>query len=266
MGEWFGALGLAWPRLLLYPGGLSALFLAWLLDRVVVPQAPRRATAGHHPPDIVALSAVVAPLLLISLLPLPYTRPFDYTPDLPTALVLLEWPLLLQMGTTRQAAAPAQYRALLAGYTLLLLATLVLAQISGSLRLDVLTRTFEQPALTTALERLAVSAGWSIALLPLLRFSLADTAAADGLLTWGLRLRALGHLLLAGISWLPVIPTPAWLAPLLLGGIALLLAATLRWSTRPAANHWQIIFTATATGLVLILGWEAYGSLAARLR
>lgn len=37
MGELLGTSGLAWPRLLVYPGGVTVLLLAWLVGRWLLP-------------------------------------------------------------------------------------------------------------------------------------------------------------------------------------------------------------------------------------
>ncbi|MBX0330043.1 hypothetical protein K2Z83_20450 [Oscillochloris sp. ZM17-4] len=78
MGELLGALGLAWPRLLIYPGGLSALGLAWLLSRWMVvgkrpsPPAPLPLRRER---GVVIIDAL-PPLLALALLPLPPARGF----------------------------------------------------------------------------------------------------------------------------------------------------------------------------------------------
>lgn len=277
MGEWLGTLGFAWSRLLLYPGGLSALLLAWLLSRLLLSRNERQ--AAHHDnagPRAVGLaevigdiSAFITPLLVMSLLPLPHTQFFAYTPDLPTTLALLEWPRLCVLALTGKrppSSDPKRWHTLCAGYVLVLLASLVLAQTSGSLRLDVLTRALESPTPTDVLGRVTGALGWSIAVLPLLQ---ADTLAMpllSGFLDWGMRLRACGYMLLAALAWLPLIPAPFWGELLVLVGLVALMAGVVRGSSPLLWEHWQPILIVVGAGLVAFLCWDAYHSLHVRLR
>lgn len=91
MGELLGALGLAWPRVLLYPGGLFALLAAWLLLAWLRARGLRTGGAEGRGGGVVAL---VPPLAALTLLPLAPARSFPYGLDLVLALALLEWPRL----------------------------------------------------------------------------------------------------------------------------------------------------------------------------
>jgi hypothetical protein len=271
MGEWLGALGLAWSRLLLYPGGLSALLAAWLLDRALTTADQRRmvATPSSEGISLIGVSAVAAPLLLISLLPLPRSGFFGYTPDLLVGLLLLEWPqllLLARMLRTAPTEATVRRQVLLEGYVLLLLAILLFMQAAGSFRLDALTREIEPMFFPGWSLRLAGIAGWSIALLPLLGIGAATPAPAGGALRWGLQLRSLGHILLAYLPWLPLVQASPWLLPLPPIFLTLLLAVIARPGRRQLAHQWPRLRTGVVVGLIVIASWQTYAALAARLQ
>jgi hypothetical protein len=271
MGEWLGALGLAWSRLLLYPGGLSALCAAWLLARALTTADQRRRvkptlSAGI---SLIGVSAMAAPLLLISLLPLPRSGFFGYTPDLLVGLLLLEWPQLLLLARllrTEPEKATSRQRLLIEGYILLLLAILLFMQAAGSFRLDALTREIESGFLPGWSLRLAGIAGWSIALLPLLDIGTATSPPATEALRWGLRLRNLGHILLAYLSWLPLVPASPWLLPFPLLFLTLLLAVIARFGRRHVAHQWPRLRTGVVVGLIVIVGWQTYAALVTRLQ
>jgi hypothetical protein len=82
VGELLVAIGQAWPRLLLYPGGLSVFVLALLIG----------GKSARRLPELDELLLALGPLLLISLLPLPPASPFPFSIDVITALALLELP------------------------------------------------------------------------------------------------------------------------------------------------------------------------------
>jgi hypothetical protein len=198
--ELLGALGLAWPRLVLYPGGIGALFGAWVLNRwwEIANREPVRCAPALSPIDL------LPPLVALTLLPFPPARSFPYGLDLPTALFLAEWPrwrLLSRSG----ALAPERIRTLLAAYGLLLVGVGGMASAVGSLELTALTRWPEAPV-----DQVLLGAGMALwlAALPALQAT-APTSA------WPLRLRAL---LLLAIPTLVVIGALAallsrWVAP-----------------------------------------------------
>lgn len=96
MGELLGALGLAWPRLLLYPGGIFALVAAKLLGVWLQPRGKRSASLPTEQIDIIYS---ITPLVVLTLLPLAPARSFPYGLDLVTAVMLLEWPRVLQVAS-----------------------------------------------------------------------------------------------------------------------------------------------------------------------
>lgn len=195
MGELLGALGLAWPRLLIYPGGLGALLLAWLVGRCLrgaQGATGNRQPAGYSPaggrgaadnpgsgvsagrlssawrvlrpngapPRITLSPLILPPLLALSLLPVPPARGFPYGLDLVTALALLEWPRWAALSAD---LSPARARALAPAYARLLLAALALAEGAGSLGLsDLLRAPDDQQALRWAL-LIAGAAAWLLA-------------------------------------------------------------------------------------------------------
>lgn len=126
MSELLGALGLAWPRLLLYPGGLFALLAGRLLELWLVRRGC--ATTRPAPRGALWLVALVPPLAAVSLLPLAPARSFPYGLDLPAALALLAWPAVL-------AGGPPGRDELLRVYSPLLLAALGMAGATRGLEL-----------------------------------------------------------------------------------------------------------------------------------
>jgi hypothetical protein len=184
MQEFLGALGLAWPRLLLYPGGLSALGLVWLLTRLSPrPRLPAR-SLWPGPGDFSA----VPPLLAISLMPLPYAVPFPYGLDLIVALALLNGPLWLLRS---HHPPPTTHHPTI----LFVLAGLAMAQGAGGWRLDGLLGWATRPAPLDRALLLLGSLGWLIAAL---RIESPDPHGRD----LGALLRLIGHLLIAGLPWL----------------------------------------------------------------
>lgn len=321
--ELLALLGQAWSRLLLYPGGLAAIGLAWLLalaeryepkihqdmlfsaertrgghTDAKTPRTEFRLSAafeslrlrGKQP--LMALSALALPWLGLALLPLPFAQPLGRKLDLPAALALLEWPLLLRIGcelrapdAATQAAGWRRLAAWLNGLPTLVLASLALAQAAGTFDIGPLARApaADQPLAQRALHWLG-ALGFTLALPPLLGygpFAAAPPASAPqlrasrqallGWLAWlaegGLRLRAAG---LAGLAALP------WLAPF--GALqeegphgasaigaslaALLLLPGLLWifgrlGGRSAARRWAWGLVALDLLVLAAMGWAA---------
>jgi hypothetical protein len=215
MGELLGALGLAWPRLLLYPGGLFALGASWLLARWLRRCAGGPAVATPAPASAADLVAILPPLVVLSLLPLAPARGFPYGLDLVVAVGLLEWPYL--RGVAGRALSRAE---IVRRYGPLIVGALLMAEAAGGLGLSRLL-TWPEAWLDQAL--LLSGAGvWLLALPALLAegpWSLAGRLRALGLLLVG-TLPVLGALaaLMAGV-------VPGWLAGWLLPPIAMALAA-----------------------------------------
>jgi hypothetical protein len=238
MDELLGALGLAWPRLLIYPGGLCAFALAWLLARWMQAAGGRRRCPTLKRRRILAASSLsrsrrdpggeglreVAQALLalvaLSVLPLPPARGFPYDINLVVALALLGWPHL----RTLMAGGLAE---VIPGYGLLLLGAALMGVGAGGGQLSQLARAPE------------AAAGWA----PLLGGAglwLAGQARLyAGDRGWAARLGDLGHLwvgalpILAALGTLAVDRLPAgWAAwalpPLALIAAALVLGAALR--------------------------------------
>ncbi len=266
MTEWLGALGLAWPRLLIYPGGVFALLFAWLLDRSLGRQAASSTPHGHPYPILIDISAVVLPLILISLLPLPLSGFFGYTPDLITALVLIEWPLCLvgSRGQTHEGALSGISRDFWHAYLRLILSILVLVQINGSFRLDTLTNTIDPLDMATYLVWLVGMLGWWAALVPLVGRDWPGVEA-QGFVRHGMHLRAAGHVLLACLPIMGLIQGNLWLAMICLAGLVAGLAGATRYHRRLPVR--QICFwrTGILVALVLVLGWETYMALVSQL-
>lgn len=179
MNELLGALGLAWPRLLLYPGGLFALLAGrllgvWLAHCGCVPT--RSAQSG-----LAELAAVVPPLAALSLMPLTPARSFPYGLDLVVALALLAWPQAL-------AGAPMRRTELTRAYGPLLVAVLGTTVALGGLELTRLLR-LPEPWVQRALLGCA-TALWLVSMPRLLAGASHGTAS---------ELRALGLLLIAAL-------------------------------------------------------------------
>lgn len=232
MGELLGALGLAWPRLLLYPGGLFALGAAWLLGRWLA-RCGLAPGGGWHGAGgagmLPALLGAVPPLAAISLLPLAPARPFPYGLDLVAALALLEAPRLWRAAGDADASGAIGRAALARAYLPLLVAAAALAEAAGGLEL---TRLLRLPEGWPGRALLGLGAAlWLAALPPLL---------ADGPAGLVGRLRALGLLAVAALPLLAALAAagllPAeyagWALPpaaLLLAGLGLGAAARLPW-------------------------------------
>ncbi len=218
MGELLGALGLAWPRLLLYPGGLFALAAGWLLERWLR-RCSGRPAAPASPPAPADILDWLPPLAALSLLPLAPARSFPYGLDLAVAVGLLEWPRLRQIPWHQIERA-----GLLRAYVPLIAGALLLAEGAGGLGLSGLL-TWPESALDRAL---------------LLGGALVWLAALPGLLDDGPgglagRLRALGLLLVGAL------PLLGALAALSAGALPAELAG---WALPPLA----------AVGAALLLG------------
>jgi hypothetical protein len=151
-------LGRAWSRLLIYPGGLTAFGLVWLLS-TLQNREPR--TANREPRTAsqivkrldgsrcLALSSILLPWLALALLPLPLAVALPRQIDIVVALALLEWPNLLAISQDLRAGNMRRLAAALNSYPPLILATLALAQAGNSLELAALVRAPGSPATTS---------------------------------------------------------------------------------------------------------------------
>jgi hypothetical protein len=177
VGELLVAIGQAWPRLLLYPGGLSVFVLALLIG----------GKSARRLPELDELLLALGPLLLISLLPLPPASPFPFSIDVITALALLELPRWAAEARLI-AQSPGHF---LRPYLPLLLGSALLYQAQGSFSL-----TATGLALDAVPFYVAGALLWSLAL-PSIWREHANLAMA---------LRTAGHLLVIVVIWSRIWP------------------------------------------------------------
>ncbi len=185
MSDILGALGQAWPRLLLYPGGLSAVLMVLIVARL---RGIPLATVGPF-----TLLDLLPPLGVITLLPLSPAAPFDYGLDMPTALLLLLWPSFRRAAQERIAPQP-----MLEWYLPLLIAATALVSVTTTLDLSGLLHWPAEP-----LRRLGFLLGalaWIAAVPPITssQHDLSVACSEVGLLLMGVLP------LIAGLSILPV--------------------------------------------------------------
>lgn len=223
-----------WQRLLLYPGGLSALVmvgLGWLVWRWL---APRQNPVGtEHPFDWLL---VPLPLLALSLWPFAESSELRATLDLVSYWLLLDAPLLWAIGQDWRNGALAGLRAarwlvgLITGWPLLGLVGWIIASLHGGLLPNDLLILGEGWLGWLAL------ALWLAGLLPYLQLGAWETAPTQGALAWALGARRLGHLAL--LAWLLQAQFKlAWLGSIwgfgaLLLGLWLLLLGLTSWLRR----------------------------------
>jgi hypothetical protein len=284
--ELLALLGRAWPRLLLYPGGLFAFGVV----AVLVWAQQRRSAEPWWPPRWWTLyswrdlSALVVPWLGLALLPLPRAASLSRQFDLVMLLALLEWPLLLAVATElrgspdERAQRLRRFAAALNSYPLLIVAALLMVAAYGSLEGGVLLRTpdADTPFQTAALFWLG-ALGWLLVLPAALGLgAFAAGAPANPWLRLGLRLRMVGLVALAALPWIPLVADPItghqaeaelpWLAlplpPLVIAGLLWVWhRATLGRSPR----GWAWAMLVLTLGLVGALLWAATTALQARL-
>jgi hypothetical protein len=142
-------LGLAWSRLIIYPGGLAAFTLIWLITRTKNGHPQRQPRTGtrsvnQEPTNdnqkprtdsrqpaaenwesrsesqfwqadngswLLVLSSIVLPWLGLALLPLPAAAPMSRKTDIIMVLALLEWPRIVTIAQELRAADEACQRA-----------------------------------------------------------------------------------------------------------------------------------------------------------
>ncbi len=146
--ELLALLGRAWSRLLIYPGGLAAFGVVWLIS-TLQNREPRTENRIVEPLDgyrFLALSSIILPWLALALLPLPLAVELPRQIDIVVALALLEWPNVLAIRQQLRVADMRRLAAALNSYPPLILATLALAQAGNSLDLAALARVRGNPA------------------------------------------------------------------------------------------------------------------------
>lgn len=271
--ELLAMLGRAWPRLMLYPGGLTAFALVWLMARLS--RHGRGAAGGACIADLpLTISAIALPWLGLALLPLPLVAGINRQTDLIVVLALLEWPLVLVIAQEFHSTAPDAYARLvrrlaaaLNSYPPLILAALVLALAAGSFEIDLLMRPPDAlaPARLALLHWLGALA-WTLTLPPALGLGpFASRPPDQSALRVGLRLRALGLIALAALPWFPLLADWRWLLPLPPLLIAALLWSFDRVTADRAARSWARGYLVFAVALLLVLLWAAYAMLQERL-
>lgn len=280
--ELLALLGRAWPRLLLYPAGLTAWALVGLFGWL-------RRRGGAEPLAIrlggwLDLSALALPWLGLALLPLPHVASIGQDLDLLAALALLEWPRILSIAhELAERCAEAQERAIrraaaaLNSYPPLILATLALASVGGSLNSATLARPPDDGTAAYLLWPHWLGAlAWLLALPPALGigpFAVGEPQTAA--LRLGLRLRAIGLVAFAALPWFPFVQSDdsaqagfslSWLLlPLPPLAIAALLWLFVKLSAGQPARRWAWGYLALDALLLLALLWSAAGALQARL-
>ncbi len=235
-------LGLAWSRLVIYPGGLALIGLIWLITRTENghPQGQPRSQKSEarsqnresstqswfqHSDNgswltlrVPVLSSIVLPWLGLALLPLPAAAPMSRKTDIIIVLALLEWPRIVTIAhelraadKTGQRAGARRLAAALNSYPVLMLATLALAQPAGSLEIVALARSpIETAALSIKVLHWLGAAAWTLALPPLLGLGSFQASvpvrenwrAPINGLTVGMWLRGCGLASIAALPWL----------------------------------------------------------------
>jgi hypothetical protein len=236
LAELLSFLGLAWSRLLIFPGGLCAFVIVWLIGTIehrralpialpgctgaaalrgmgaaalrgtgaAVLRALRgmgaaalRALPGPSP---LAASAVVLPWLGVALLPLPLAAPLARPVDLVVIVALLEWPRLLaitvDLHTGERLRGMQRLAAALNGYPPLALALILTAEGTGTLESVGLLRI---PEGSVALWWFWLGVGALILTLPPLLEAGPFALDAPDDLRFSMRLRALGIVLVAAL-------------------------------------------------------------------
>jgi len=282
-------LGLAWSRLIIYPGGLAVFALIWLATRTQNPEP----TIGSQPLHIdsgswfLVLSSIALPWLGLALLPLPAAAPMSRKTDIIIVLALLEWPQLMavarELCTADEACQRAGERRLAAAlnsYPTLILATFALAQPAGSLEIAALARPPSETAAfsTQALHWLGAAA-WTFALAPLLGLGAfqagapAHSTCRTPISHWKseMWLRGGGLAAIAALPWLAPFGALAEqgsysiatilamvVAPFALGG---LLWCYHRFTAHQSAHRWAKAYLALDCLLLFVLLWAAYAEL-----
>jgi hypothetical protein len=276
-------LGRAWSRLLIYPGGLAAFGIVWLIHtiqdgRTAEPQ--NQFVERLNGSRFLVLGSSIPPWLALALLPLPLAVALPRQIDIVTVLALLECPNLLMIRRDLRAGDMRRLAAALNSYPPLILATLALAQAGNSLELTALARPPGDLS-TTSVSVLHWLGAIALALVlpaalgigpfvggpePENRRAGEQHTPDTGHRT-PLRLRGLGFVLLAALPWAGAEGTGVALLRML--GAAALIAALLwgfdRLTRGHAARRWAWAYLILDAALLLALLWAAYLALQSRL-
>ncbi|HMP43306.1 MAG TPA: hypothetical protein PKA05_23230 [Roseiflexaceae bacterium] len=267
-------LGQAWARLLLFPAGLTALLLLWLIElrRAPLPSAePRR-------PFAETLTAVVAPWLALALLPLPLLANLSRGTDALLLLVLFEWPRWLAAASdihygdaAAQQRGVARLAALLNTAPVVIFAVLLLVAVHGTLETRNLLRLPPDAGSIDQLRFWGGAIGLTLALPGMLEvgaFALGRTT--DPLLRVGLYLRSFGLLLLTALPWMSLLRDAngpiAWLLPLPPLLLLLLVWGADRAGRSHTALQWARGYSALAALLLIGVLLSAAAALQQRLQ
>ncbi|GIV99474.1 hypothetical protein [Roseiflexus sp.] len=272
--ELLSFLGLAWSRLLLFPGGVCLIIAVWLAEAFA--QRPTSQGLRSFPTAWLSAplpaSAVALPWLGVALLPLPGAVALSRPIDLATVIALLEWPRLLAISTDLQygnrARGVQRLAAALNGYPPLILALVLLSLGTGTLEVAGLLRIPDGATPLWQAVWFWLGAGALIlALPPLIEIGPFALDAPDELRP-GLRLRMLGIILIAalpGVALLTCDGADEWwrtaLPPLTLGGALWIVH---RSAHRQSALRWARIYL--GYDLLLALALLAAGLLALQAR
>lgn len=268
--ELLSFLGLAWSRLLVFPGGLCVIIAVWLVDVLT-----RRSTSSGIPrlwlASPLTASAVVIPWIGVALLPLPRIVSLSRPIDLIAVIALLEWPRLLAIATDMQAhhrtRGVQRLAAALNSYPPLVLSMVLLSLGSGTLESVGLLRV---PDSSTSLLQTAWFWLGTVALLlalpPFIEAGPFALDAPDALLP-GMRLRALGIVLIAALPGIALLTRDAddwWRIALPPLAIIAAVYGFHRSTKRHSATVWARLYL--VYDVLLLLALLAAGLLALRER
>jgi hypothetical protein len=282
--ELLALLGLAWSRLAIYPGGLAAFALIWLIARARSGPRDRRQHGTADAAPLASYGALGSAWLGLALLPLPAAASMSRSADLLVVLALLEWPRAVAIAQAlhwpaaeAQASGLRRLSAALNSYPALILAALALALPARSFEIGALAQppAAEAPVSLVLLHWIGASA-WALALPAMLGVGpfRADQPTAQLQLGWrdplvlALQLRAVALVAIGALPW--IAPAGALDQPLVYstGTVAAMIGAPLTlagalWGYDRACAHqparrWARAYLVLDLLLLLALLWAAY--------
>lgn len=271
--ELLSFLGLAWSRLLIFPGGACLFIAVWLaesFERRTLQGGVSFPTSWLTSP--LAASALMLPWLGVALLPLPGAAALPRPIDLVAVIGLLEWPRLLAIAADLQGndrtRGVQRLAAALNGYPPLILSLVLVLLGTGTLEVAGLLRIPEGAAPLQQTVWFWIGAGALILTLPPLIEVGPFALGAPDELRPGLRLRALGFVLIAALPGIALLTRDGandwWriaLPPLALGAA---LWVVHRSARHQSALRWARIYA--GLDLILLLALLAAGLLALQAR